>query len=82
MNAGGVQSLCNRIDPAFNSVGAQHMSSERIELRRGISEKEGEGDGGEWVGVGVVGAVSEDHCRDWPLREQFVNISSRWRLCR
>lgn len=46
---------------ALNCVGAEHMSGEGIELRRGVSEEEGEGDGWEGVGVGVVGRMGENH---------------------
>lgn len=37
------------------------MAGERVELRRVVPQKEGEGDGGERVRVGVVSRASENH---------------------
>lgn len=46
---------------AGNGVGAQDVGGERVELWGGVSEEVGECDGREGVGIGVVGAVSENH---------------------
>lgn len=48
---------------ALEGIGAQHVRGKGIELRRRVSEEEGEGDGREGVGVGMVGRVCENHCR-------------------
>lgn len=62
MNASGVEALRLRVDMAGDGVGAQDMSGKRVELRGGVSQEVGEGDGRERVRVGVVGGVCENHC--------------------
>jgi hypothetical protein len=52
------------VDIVLNGVGAEDMGGEGIKLRRRVSEKVGESNGREWVGIGMVCRVSENHCRE------------------
>lgn len=42
-------------------VRRQDMTGERVQVRRVVAEEEGERDGREGVGVGVVGGACENH---------------------
>ena len=61
VDADGVQPPRGRVDVAGDGVGAQDVGGEGVELRRGVAQEVGQGDGREGVGVGVVGRVREDH---------------------
>jgi hypothetical protein len=65
VDAGGVKSAGLGIDIVLNGVGAQDVGGEGIELRRRVSKEVSESDGREWVRIGVVCRVSENHCRGW-----------------
>lgn len=61
MKTSRIKSLSPRVDMVGDGVGAEDMGGEWVELRRGIAEKEGEGNGGERVRIGMSGRVCENH---------------------
>ena len=64
MNSGGVQSARVPVDMRRDGIGAEDMIGEGIQLRRAVSEEEGEGDGRKGVAISVVCRVSENHFVD------------------
>lgn len=61
VDAGCVEAAGGRVDVGVDGVGAEDMRSKGVELGGAVAEEESERDGGEGMGVGVVGGVGEDH---------------------
>lgn len=61
VDVGCVEVVGGRVDVGVDGVGVEDMRGKGVELGGVVVEEESEWDGGEGMGVGVVGGVGEDY---------------------